>query len=195
MPKVPGLIWDAGSEAPDDDFVSLIGLNFSGQRAAGGMLLQLANLYPDLIYMDGVNGFPHHADETVRAELMHIGGQLVGATAFLLDAILDPTIEGSPRFYVERVGTHYTIHLELPDDPDSGVASVTAHGLPAGSEPTAELTDGVIDFGIPAGEKGDTGDTGPTGATGPMGPTGPAGSFSGVFAVDDYDEEECKCCE
>jgi len=53
-----------------------------------------------------------------------------------------------------------------------GFSSVSAHGLPAGSEPTATLSAScALDFGIPAGDKGDKGDTGVQGSAGPPGPT------------------------
>lgn len=47
--------------------------------------------------------------------------------------------------------------------------SATASGLPAGSNPTASYSNGVISFGIPKGDKGDTGSTGPTGPAGAAG--------------------------
>lgn len=54
-----------------------------------------------------------------------------------------------------------------------GFSSVSAHGLPAGSQPTATLSSScALDFGIPAGEKGDKGDTGPAGAAGAPGLSG-----------------------
>lgn len=44
--------------------------------------------------------------------------------------------------------------------------SVTVETLPAGSAATASYADGVLNLGIPKGDKGDKGDTGDTGATG-----------------------------
>jgi hypothetical protein len=53
-----------------------------------------------------------------------------------------------------------------------GFNSVSAHGLPAGSDPTAILSDKCdLEFGIPAGAKGDTGASGAPGATGSPGLT------------------------
>lgn len=54
-----------------------------------------------------------------------------------------------------------------------------AETLPAGSDATANYSDGVLTLGLPRGVKGDTGETGaqgPTGPTGATGPQGPAGS-------------------
>jgi hypothetical protein len=50
--------------------------------------------------------------------------------------------------------------------------TTTAHGLPAGSSPTADFDNGVIDFGIPAGATGATGAQGIQGATGATGAQG-----------------------
>jgi hypothetical protein len=59
--------------------------------------------------------------------------------------------------------------VKCPD----GFSSVTAHGPPAGSAPTATLSDKcALDFGIPAGDKGDKGDTGAQGSAGPPGVSG-----------------------
>ena len=54
-----------------------------------------------------------------------------------------------------------------------GFSSVSAHGLPAGSQPTATLSSScALDFGIPAGDKGDKGDPGAAGAAGAPGLSG-----------------------
>lgn len=55
------------------------------------------------------------------------------------------------------------------------ITSVEAVGLPAGSPPTVSLVDGVLTFGIPAGQQGIQGDPGMDGATGATGATGPQG--------------------
>lgn len=55
-----------------------------------------------------------------------------------------------------------------------------AHGLPAGSAPTAVVSGAYpnldLDFGIPAGAKGDQGQQGAPGPVGPAGPEGPKGA-------------------
>jgi len=54
-----------------------------------------------------------------------------------------------------------------------GFSSVSAHGLPAGSQPTATLSNScALDFGIPAGDKGDKGEAGAAGAAGAPGISG-----------------------
>jgi hypothetical protein len=69
--------------------------------------------------------------------------------------------------------------VKCPD----GFSSVSAHGLPAGSDPTATLSDKcALDFGIPAGTKGDKGDKGDTGAQGIAGPPGVSG-FGPAYAT------------
>jgi hypothetical protein len=56
------------------------------------------------------------------------------------------------------------------------ITDATAHGLPAGSAPTATLSDRcVLDFGIPAGAKGDTGAAGIQGVAGTPGKDGVSG--------------------
>lgn len=64
-----------------------------------------------------------------------------------------------------------------------GFSSVSAHGLPAGADPTATLSDScALSFGIPAGAKGDAGATGAPGAPGAAGPPGVT-NFGPVGAV------------
>jgi hypothetical protein len=61
---------------------------------------------------------------------------------------------------------------------DHTVTNVAVNYLPSGSEPTVEYDDGLVTFGIPAGdkgEKGDKGDKGDTGATGAKGDKGDKG--------------------
>ncbi len=56
------------------------------------------------------------------------------------------------------------------------ITDATAHGLPAGSAPTATLSDRcVLDFGIPAGATGATGAMGAPGAAGAPGTNGVSG--------------------
>ena len=50
-----------------------------------------------------------------------------------------------------------------------------AVNLPAGSDATAEYSNGVLTIGIPAGATGPKGDTGATGSQGEQGPQGPKG--------------------
>ena len=65
-----------------------------------------------------------------------------------------------------------------------GTPTASASSLPAGSDPTVDMSVSGPDdakvfdfkFGIPKGDKGDTGATGPQGPTGPTGPQGPAGA-------------------
>ena len=65
-----------------------------------------------------------------------------------------------------------------------GTPTASASSLPAGSDPTVDMSVSGPDdakvfdfkFGIPKGDKGDTGATGPQGPTGPTGPQGPAGT-------------------
>ena len=73
--------------------------------------------------------------------------------------------------------------------------TVAASGLPAGSKPTAAISDvnghKHVAFGIPKGDKGDKGDTGPqgpkgdTGATGSRGPQGQQGPKGDTGATPD----------
>jgi hypothetical protein len=57
-----------------------------------------------------------------------------------------------------------------------GFSSVSAHGLPAGSQPTATLSAScALDFGIPVGATGAAGAAGPAGAQGPAGTPGTPG--------------------
>ena len=59
--------------------------------------------------------------------------------------------------------------VKCPD----GFANVTAHGLPAGSDPTSSLSDKcVLDLGIPAGATGAAGSAGAAGAPGSAGAAG-----------------------
>lgn len=54
-----------------------------------------------------------------------------------------------------------------------GFSSVSAHGLPAGSQPTATLSNScALDFGIPAGDTGGKGDAGAAGTPGAPGVSG-----------------------
>lgn len=52
---------------------------------------------------------------------------------------------------------------------DHTVTDVAVISLPAGSEPTVEYEDGLVTFGIPAGDKGDKGDQGIQGIQGETG--------------------------
>ena len=57
-----------------------------------------------------------------------------------------------------------------------GFSSVMAHGLPAGSDPTASLSDKcALDFGIPGGATGAPGAAGPAGSAGTPGTPGVSG--------------------
>lgn len=58
--------------------------------------------------------------------------------------------------------------------PELSAGTVTS--LPAGQSPTAQIVNGVLHLGIPAGEKGDPGTTGSKGEKGDPGATGPAGA-------------------
>lgn len=55
---------------------------------------------------------------------------------------------------------------------DRTVTDVAVISLPAGSEPTVEYEDGLVTFGIPAGDKGEKGDKGDQGIQGIQGETG-----------------------
>jgi len=61
--------------------------------------------------------------------------------------------------------------------PGSGITSVNAVGVAAGSSPTASYdpATGKLTLGIPAGAKGDTGPAGAAGAAGAAGPAGASG--------------------
>lgn len=98
-----------------------------------------------------------------------------------------------------RVGDSLTANGSAPDPIDDWIEdanavlgelndlSASAEGLPAGSEPTAQVTQvgghKNIAFGIPAGEKGDPGDPGNPGAPGKDGKDGTDG-FSPVVSVE-----------
>jgi hypothetical protein len=65
------------------------------------------------------------------------------------------------------------------------ITDATAHGLPAGSAPTATLSAScVLDFGIPKGDKGDTGPAGAQGAAGTAGTNGVSGYVMRVNYTD-----------
>lgn len=60
-----------------------------------------------------------------------------------------------------------------------GFSSVSAHGLPAGSDPTTTPSSlCALDFGIPGGDKGDAGAAGTPGKPGARGSPGPPGGRS-----------------
>ena len=65
--------------------------------------------------------------------------------------------------------------------------SATATGLPAGSDPTASYSEGVLSLGIPKGDTGEQGEKGETGAGVPTG--GTTGQFLMKSTNDDYATE------
>jgi TRAP-type C4-dicarboxylate transport system permease small subunit len=65
----------------------------------------------------------------------------------------------------------------------AGIASVVTQSLPAGSDPTAALVDGVLTLGIPEGQPGAAGPAGADGADGEDGAGAPGGLALAVIAL------------
>ncbi|MGC3954646.1 MAG: hypothetical protein QM804_10390 [Propionicimonas sp.] len=75
-----------------------------------------------------------------------------------------------PEMVAQAVADYLATH------PVESITGVTAHGLPAGSDPTASLDDGVLTLGIPAGQPGAPGTPGAPGAPGAPGTPGGDGT-------------------
>jgi len=85
-----------------------------------------------------------------------------------------------------EAGGNVELDLSVGEAPSNGggdgggITSVVIETLPAGSDATAELEDGVLTLGIPAGEQGEKGDKGDKGD---QGEAGEAGSSNMVIAI------------
>lgn len=172
-------IFEHGSQytPPNDEIVSLITTNEYERRTAGGWLMGQGTNWPDA-YTEHDEPYINHDKQN---SFLWIGKQIATLTQFLLDTLREDSPDDQFHFEViidPANPAHYTVKLQTPIDvdmPGSGITGVTAHGLDWYSDPTAVLTDGVIDFGIPAGQRGPDGETGPQGIQGEIGPQGPQG--------------------
>lgn len=176
--------WLPQSYTPTPDRVSIILSNEDARRSAGGHLIGDAQTWSDE-NTDAPQDLAINYDR--QAQWLWIGRQLASMGAFLLDGEVDASSDS--LYHLEVVidpsdASHYRIKLFVPAGATPvDITGVTAHGLSAGSSPTATLSSGVIDFGIPVGATGatgSTGSTGPMGATGSTGSTGSAGSTGPV---------------
>lgn len=175
LPDKSMILWDNQFVIPTDQDVGIVEFDETNKTYAGAALSNAASRWPDELHTDQLFRPLNTINQERREALQFLGRQILQLMPLIIDGEIDASGDSDFHLTVDRVASHYTIHLEVPeiigekgDKGDTGDTGMT-------------------------GEKGDKGDKGDTGDTGATGSTGAAGA-DGADGADGMDGADCTEC-